>query len=71
VLAQIELWTKQGHYDKKVFTLPKQLDEKVAALHLDKIGVKLTKLSDKQSSYLGLPAAGHQAGRRSSNSQLA
>ena len=43
-LAQIELWTKQGHYDRKVYTLPKHLDEKVAALHLDKIGVKLTKL---------------------------
>jgi adenosylhomocysteinase len=58
VLAQMELWTKQGHYDKKVYTLPKHLDEKVAALHLDKIGVKLTKLSDKQSSYLGLPETG-------------
>jgi adenosylhomocysteinase len=58
VLAQIELWTKQGHYDKKVYTLPKHLDEKVAALHLDKIGVKLTTLSDKQSSYLGLPPTG-------------
>jgi len=57
-LAQIELWTKQGKYDKKVYTLPKHLDEKVAALHLDKIGVKLTKLNAKQSEYLGLPPQG-------------
>jgi adenosylhomocysteinase len=57
-LAQIELWTKQGQYEKKVYTLPKHLDEKVAALHLDKIGVKLTKLSDKQANYLGLPQTG-------------
>jgi adenosylhomocysteinase len=57
-LAQIELWTKQGQYEKNVYTLPKHLDEKVAALHLDKIGVHLTKLSDKQSSYLGLPQEG-------------
>ncbi|MGE3246096.1 MAG: adenosylhomocysteinase [Beijerinckiaceae bacterium] len=57
-LAQIELWTKQGQYKKEVYTLPKHLDEKVAALHLDKIGVKLTKLSDKQAKYLGLPQQG-------------
>ncbi len=57
-LAQIELWTKQGHYDRKVYTLPKHLDEKVAALHLDKIGVKLTKLTGAQAEYLGLPLAG-------------
>ena len=57
-LAQIELWTKQGQYEKTVYTLPKHLDEKVAALHLDKIGVKLTTLSDKQASYLGLPQSG-------------
>ena len=57
-LAQIELWTKQGHYEKKVYTLPKHLDEKVAALHLDKIGVKLTKLSNEQATYLGLPQQG-------------
>src|SRR5207344_1159431 len=44
-LAQIELWTKQGRYERKVYTLPKHLDEKVAALHLDKIGVKLSKLT--------------------------
>ncbi|MDP2354800.1 MAG: adenosylhomocysteinase [Beijerinckiaceae bacterium] len=57
-LAQIELWTKQGQYEKKVYTLPKHLDEKVAALHLDKIGVKLTKLTDQQANYLGLSQKG-------------
>jgi len=57
-LAQIELWTKQGQYDRKVYTLPKHLDEKVAALHLDKIGVKLTKLTPVQAAYLGLPQTG-------------
>jgi adenosylhomocysteinase len=57
-LAQIELWTKQDQYDRKVYTLPKHLDEKVAALHLDKIGVKLTKLTPGQASYLGLPQEG-------------
>ena len=57
-LAQIELWTKQGQYKKEVYTLPKHLDEKVAALHLDKIGVKLTKLSKQQADYLGLPQQG-------------
>ena len=58
VLAQIELWTKPGQYDNKVFVLPKQLDEKVAALHLDKLGVKLTKLTDKQAGYIGVPTEG-------------
>jgi adenosylhomocysteinase len=57
-LAQIELWTKQGQYEKKVYTLPKHLDEKVAALHLEKIGVKLTKMTDQQAAYLGVPAQG-------------
>jgi adenosylhomocysteinase len=57
-LAQIELWANPGKYEKKVYTLPKQLDEKVARLHLDKIGVKLTKLSDKQSTYIGIPVSG-------------
>jgi adenosylhomocysteinase len=57
-LAQIELWTNPGKYQKKVYTLPKALDEKVARLHLDKIGVKLTKLSDKQSAYIGVPVQG-------------
>jgi len=57
-LAQIELWTNPGKYQKKVYVLPKQLDEKVARLHLDKISVKLTKLSDKQSTYIGIPVSG-------------
>jgi len=57
-LAQIELWTNPGKYDKKVYVLPKTLDEKVARLHLDKIGVKLTRLSDKQSTYIGVPQNG-------------
>jgi adenosylhomocysteinase len=57
-LAQIELWTKQGQYDRKVYTLPKHLDEKVAALHLEKIGAKLTKLTSVQAAYLGLPRTG-------------
>jgi adenosylhomocysteinase len=57
-LAQIELWTKQGQYKKEVYTLPKHLDEKVAALHLDKIGVKLSKLTPKQADYLGLSESG-------------
>jgi adenosylhomocysteinase len=59
-LAQIELWAnnKDGKYDKKVYTLPKHLDEKVARLHLDKIGVKLTKLRPDQASYIGVPVEG-------------
>ena len=57
-LAQIELFGNPGKYEKKVYTLPKHLDEKVARLHLAKIGVKLTKLTDKQSSYIGIPVAG-------------
>jgi adenosylhomocysteinase len=58
VMAQIELFTNQGTYENKVYVLPKKLDEKVARLHLGKLGVKLTKLSDKQASYLGIPAEG-------------
>jgi adenosylhomocysteinase len=57
-LAQIELWTKADQYENQVYVLPKHLDEKVAALHLDKLGVKLTKLSDKQASYIGVPVEG-------------
>ena len=53
-----QLFANDGKYEKKVYTLPKFLDEKVARLHLDKIGVKLTKLNDKQSEYLGLPVQG-------------
>jgi len=57
-LAQIELWTNQGKYQKKVYTLPKHLDEKVAALHLAKVGAHLTKLSPKQADYLGIKESG-------------
>ncbi len=58
VLAQIELFTKQGEYPINVYTLPKKLDEEVARLHLDKLGVKLTKLTETQASYLGIPVEG-------------
>jgi adenosylhomocysteinase len=58
VLAQIELWRNAAQYGKKVYVLPKKLDEMVARLHLAKLGVHLTELSDKQSEYLGLPQAG-------------
>nr|WP_208394056.1 adenosylhomocysteinase [Pseudochelatococcus lubricantis] len=57
-LAQIELHTKRGEYEKKVYTLPKHLDEKVASLHLAKIGVTLTKLTDEQATYIGVSANG-------------
>src|SRR6478735_2580697 len=57
-LAQIELWTNAAAYEKKVYTLPKHLDEKVAMLHLEKLGAKLTKLSTDQANYIGVPQAG-------------
>src|SRR5258705_168099 len=57
-LAQIELWTNPKKYEKKVYTLPKHLDEKVARLHLAKIGATLSKMSDKQAAYIGLPVEG-------------
>ena len=57
-LAQIELWTKSGEYENDVYVLPKHLDEKVAALHLDKLGVKLTRLSHRQADYIGVPVDG-------------
>ena len=57
-MAQIELWCNPGKYKIGVHVLPKKLDEKVAALHLDKLGVKLTKLTKKQSDYLGIPVEG-------------
>ena len=57
-IAQIELWTNAGQYDKKVYTLPKRLDEKVAMLHLEKIGVKLTTLRADQASYIGVSQQG-------------
>jgi adenosylhomocysteinase len=58
VLAQIELWTKSDQYGNDVYVLPKHLDEKVAALHLDKLGVKLTRLSERQADYIGVPVQG-------------
>ena len=58
VLAQIELFTKADTYDNDVYVLPKHLDEKVAALHLDKLGVKLTKLTQVQADYIGVPVEG-------------
>jgi adenosylhomocysteinase len=58
VMAQIELFANLGTYENKVYVLPKKLDEKVARLHLDKLGVKLTQLSDKQAGYLGIPVEG-------------
>lgn len=58
VLAQIELWTKQGQYPIGVHLLPKKLDEEVATLHLAKLGVKMTTLTDDQASYLGIPKEG-------------
>jgi adenosylhomocysteinase len=57
-LAQIELWTDNGKYEKKVYVLPKHLDEKVAMLHLDKVGAKLTQLRADQASYIGVPTSG-------------
>ena len=57
-LAQIELWTNGGKYETKVYTLPKHLDEKVAMLHLGKLGAKLTVLSRDQADYIGVPTAG-------------
>ena len=58
VIAQIELFTKTELYERQVYTLPKHLDEKVARLHLDALGVKLTRLTDAQAAYLGLPVEG-------------
>jgi adenosylhomocysteinase len=57
-LAQIEIWTNPKKYGKQVYTLPKHLDEKVARLHLAKIGAKLTKMSNKQATYIGVPREG-------------
>jgi adenosylhomocysteinase len=58
VMAQLELFTHRDFYERKVYTLPKHLDEEVARLHLDKLGVKLTKLTEEQAAYLGIPADG-------------
>ena len=58
VMAQIELWNNSSKYANKVYVLPKKLDEKVAELHLDKLGAKVTKLSDDQASYIGVSKSG-------------
>ena len=58
VLAQIELWNRPERYEKKVYVLPKELDEKVASLHLEKLGVQLTRLTERQAEYLGLSRDG-------------
>jgi adenosylhomocysteinase len=58
VLAQIELWVNTDKYENKVYVLPKFLDEKVARLHLKKIGVVLDELTKDQSEYLGIPVEG-------------
>ena len=57
-LAQIELWTNHKNYENKVYVLPKHLDEKVARLHLAKIGVELDELTDAQADYLGISKEG-------------
>ena len=57
-LAQLDLWKNKDSYENKVYVLPKKLDEEVARLHLEKIGVKLTKLSQKQADYIGVPVEG-------------
>ena len=58
VLAQIELWQHAGKYENKVYVLPKHLDEKVATLHLGRLGAKLTTLSKEQADYIGVPVDG-------------
>ncbi len=58
VLAQIELWTNPGKYENRVYVLPKHLDEKVARLHLDKLGVRLTRLTPRQAEYIGVSPEG-------------
>jgi adenosylhomocysteinase len=58
VLAQIEFFTKEGEYENKVYVLPKILDEKVARLHLKKLGIQLTELTQKQADYIDVPVEG-------------
>jgi adenosylhomocysteinase len=58
VLAQIELWQNSNKYEREVYVLPKHLDEKVARLHLDKIGARLTELTDDQAKYIGVSKEG-------------
>ena len=57
-LAQIELWQNAENYENKVYVLPKHLDEKVAKLHLEKVGAQLTKLSQEQANYIGVTTDG-------------
>ncbi|MFL5847175.1 MAG: adenosylhomocysteinase, partial [Solirubrobacteraceae bacterium] len=57
-IAQIELWTKNGEYDKQVYVLPKHLDEKVARLHLEALNIQLTELRPDQAAYIGVPVEG-------------
>ena len=57
-LAQLELWTNRDAYKNEVYMLPKHLDEKVAKLHLEKIGVELTELRNEQADYIGVPGEG-------------
>jgi adenosylhomocysteinase len=57
-IAQMELWANPGKYEKKVYVLPKRLDEKVARLHLGKVGATLTKLKPDQAEYIGVPVEG-------------
>src|SRR5262249_46487602 len=64
VLAQVELATNRPSYEKRVYVLPKHLDEKVARLHLDKLGVKLTRLSREQADYIGVKVEGPYKGDR-------
>ena len=58
VMAQIELWENYNKYENKVYVLPKHLDEKVAKLHLKKVGAQLTKLTEKQANYIGVDTNG-------------
>ena len=58
VLAQIEMWSNHENYENKVYVLPKRLDEKVAMLHLGKLGVELETLTQKQVEYIGVPVNG-------------
>jgi adenosylhomocysteinase len=58
VLAQLELWERADQYENKVYTLPKNLDEKVARLHLEKVGAVLEVLSQEQADYIGVPVEG-------------
>jgi adenosylhomocysteinase len=57
-IAQIELYSRNGEYERQVYVLPKHLDEKVARLHLDALGAKLTTLTEDQAAYIGVPVEG-------------